>query len=454
MAIRSLVPILLMLPLCSLQAQMYFDQGRQISGTDSVAFANSNALAVNPAYLGHSRKLPLDFRFLQFGFNSHSDALNRYYVNRLTFSDGNIDEEQKDEIQAFTPVNFDFDTRVSMEWLGMSYNNPTFGGLSVDLYEEVNGTLFLDRALTQLFLEGLDADWLQGQQDSIVSLPVSTRGSQMFYQHLRTLQMGYGRKLVAVDGLEIYGGMEVSRVWGIGYLDVAFQGTVFEGVSAFSRFYDINYGDLSAFGENLKTKVLSSAASGWSTSFGFSVNAFEGWNVGIALLDIGELNWDFRTSSAESNTVQIESNIEEGIESFDFELEADYLYDVFGFSPSDGFTTTFDTRWRFNILGRLTDDLSVSADIVLPTKDKRYTSKQSMILALNYAPSFYGIAGIYINAGALYHENYGWRMPFGLAGQLFNRSQISISTNDLITLFQNKTNPLSSISVATLGLQF
>ena len=249
MLFRPLHTFLILFISTSISAQMYFDQGRQISGTDSVHFANSNALIVNPAYLGHSRKLPLDIRLLQVGFNAHSDALDRYYVNRLTFSNEDIAEEDKQEILEFAPERLDLDSRASIEWLGVSFNTPSLGGLSVSVHEEANGTMYLDEALTELFLEGLEAEWLEGQGDSTVVLPASVDGSEMYYQHLRTVQIGYGRSIVSMDGFELFGGVKIARVWGMGYLDVSFRENIFHGQSSFSRFYNINYGDLEDFGD-------------------------------------------------------------------------------------------------------------------------------------------------------------------------------------------------------------
>ncbi len=442
--------------IASLRAQVFYDQGKQISGSDSIVYGNSNALSANPAFLGVSGKTAFDIRLLQVGFSSHSEALDKVFVNRFTFSDGQLDTTSKAELAQLVQLDeLDFDMRTKATWLGFTLVSPTLGGLSVEVSDEVESNLLLGETLTELALFGLNAEWLSGKQDTMVDIPSSANGSEIYFNHYRSLKIAYGRQLLGWDGFRLYGGVQLSRLFGIGHLDLQFAEGRVVGQSSFSRFYDINYGNTATLGEELGTKLLHNAGSGWAWGFGLHLSINETLSASLSLQGLGSLTYDYETASLDAAQLQAVSNIEDGIESYEFNLETDYLYDVFGLREGSSFEYKLPGRARANLFYTPSRSFTLSGDFVFPVtgNDVRFSTPVSALVGLRYRPSIMGTRLITLSSGLFYHELFGLRLPLGVAGAFAGNSLVSISTNDIVSLLSGETNPLSSLTIMSLGLR-
>ena len=429
-------------------AQIYYDQGRQISGSDSIAYIGSTGQSINPSYPAISGR-SFNFGFLQGGISTHSEVLDNLYLQQFTLSNDSITQNDRDAIRELVPESLDFQARLDVKWLNMSFNLPKLMAFSAELSESVQSDLFLDEQMTNLFLDGLNASWLPKNASS-ADLS-GTQGSRIYYNHTRTLKLGLSRRIVDQDSLKIFAGANISRVWGLGHLDMIIDQNRIKGQSSFSEFYDINYGSLDAFRDNLSKKLLSSSGTGWIYDIGVSLQLHQRFDFGVAVLDMGFLEWDDQTSASDTDAIALNESIENGVSSFAFQDESNYLYDALGFEVGPSFRTEANTRLRLNTLYRIDEKFSTSIDWLIPLREIEGLSYHSFILGMRYRP---GLIPVNFSSGVFYHSDFGLRVPFGLGIDVLGTGIVSISTNDIISLVSGNTNPVSSLSVVIAGVRF
>jgi len=445
---RCVLVIAALLTVSTLQSQVYYDQGRQISGADSIAYIGSTGQSINPSYPAISGR-SFSVGLLQGGFSTHSEVLDNLYLQRFTLSNDTISQIDRDAIKSLVPETLDFEARLDAKWLNLSFNLPKWLAFSAELSESVQGDFFLDREMTDLFLDGLNASWLPTNE--MTADLSNTQGSRIYYNHTRTLKVGLSRRIIDKDSLKIYGGVNVSRVWGLGHLNMSIDQNRIVGQSSFSTFYDINYGSLDEFKDDLSKKLFSSSGTGWVYDLGLSLQLNQRIDFGIAVLDLGHLEWDKQTVVSDTDAIVLNQSIENGIKSFALQKESNYLYDALGFKPGPRFRSEANTRLRLNTLYRYNENFSTSIDWLLPLKEVEGLSYHSFILGMRYRPD---LIDINISSGLFYHSEFGLRVPFGLGYEVLGKGLVSISTNDIISLVSGNSNPLSSLSIVVAGVRF
>lgn len=445
---RYLLVFAILHTVSTLRSQVYYDQGRQISGADSIAYIGSTGQSINPSYPAISGR-SFTFGFLQGGISTHSEVLDDLYLQRFTLSNDTISQSDRDAIKSLVPETLDFQARLDVKWFNLSFNLPKLLAFSAELSESVQSDLFLDEQMTDLFIDGLGASWLPTNK-ATADLS-NTQGSRIYYNHSRTLKLGLSRRIVDQDSMKIFAGINLSRVWGLGHLNMSIDQDRITGQSSFSGFYDINYGSLDEFKDDLNKKLLSSSGTGWIYDLGVSLRLNQRIDLGLAVLDIGYLEWAKQTAISDTDAIVLNQSIENGIKSFALQEESNYLYDALGFEPGPSFRSEANTRLRLNALYRYNESFSTSIDWLLPLKKIEGLSYHSFILGMRYRPD---LLDVNISSGLFYHSEFGLRIPFGLGVDVVGKGLVSVSTNDIISLVSGNTNPLSSLSIVVTGLRF
>lgn len=439
----------------SVVGQIFYDGGRQISGSDSIANGNPNALFINPAFLGQVSGKHFTGQILQAGFNGYSDFLNRNEVSAFTFSSDSIETGEKfDWLQIVEEQPIDFDLDVIMTWISGSFASPTFGGLAISITDRINGNFLLGREMTDLLLNGTDADWLStADTGERIALPTSLNGDELVYRHIRELQTGYGRRIIQIGESAIYGGISFSYLWGIGFMKLQSSNGMVSGASAFSRLYDISYGSLGGnFGE-LTQQILDHSGTGYSLGLGASIVIDKTLMIGASVRNLGNLTWTKQLVTTETDSLYVHPNIKDGIGTFKWSKETDLIYDAFNFSAASQIQEELAPVYRINALWKARRDLVLSSDIMYLVHDPQLSeSSINIMIGASYRP-FFGLVNV--STAVLYNSTFGFRWPLGIAGNFGqNNTIVSISTNDVITLLRNKENPLSSLTIATLTQRF
>lgn len=453
---RCLLFLLFIGSILPAKGQIYYDRGRQISGQDSIAFANPNSLNINPAYLGHASRKYNTFQVLQLGFNAHSDFLNRNELNDATFSNDSVPTDLKERWSMLSGGQpFDLSTDITAIWISASLSGPKLGGLSFTIGDYVTGNLLLDSTMLELFLLGRGATWVSDAPDgSVVPIPANGTKDRLFYQHTRQLRAGYGRKVLSAEKFTLYAGAQATYVLGIGYLNVGQENGQIIGTSTFSDAYNLDYGELNKDYKAISQRLLSTAGNGLTYGAGLSLDLAGNWNFAVAVQDIGSIRWTGKVAEANTDSVLINPSVGNGIETFGFAKESALLYDAFRFGEGEQFTVMSPATVRLNALWRAKPSLTLSLDVLTPLNPDLPGSMPgpNVIAGVGYRP-FMGL--MQITSGILFNPDYGFRWPVGVSGNFGEGNTIiSISTNDMFTLWRNRSNPMSSLSIATLQQRF
>lgn len=436
-------------------AQIYMLDGRQISGTDSIAFGNANAAQINPSGLGQVKSSNFSIQLLQLGFDIYSEALTRSLSGQFVFSKDPINSKDKiDFLEILNDQPFDISTRIDLNWLSLYFGTPDLGGFSLGISDNIYGKGLLTGNQFAFLINGREelgdySDW------SRIHYPTTWNGSFLSFMHLRTIDIGYGRKLFTAGNASLYAGIKYSRIFGIGLLDHTIEDGMFLGSSSFSSFYDITFDDLREPESLLKQKLLSNSGLGQNISAGLSLGIGSEFNFGIAIMDWGHIEWVRNVYKSIGDNLDLsDQDLQSGVNKFQLGEELDFLFKAFRYQP-DPETIEYDTRARIRVNGyyKPSSNISFSVDFLSDLKSSEfYDNETSFVLGFDWQvlPRF---SFLRVHSGLLYHSIYGLRCPLGASFQIGEKFKlISISTNDIISLFINGINPLTSFTISTVNL--
>ena len=139
-----------------LNAQLYYDNGRQICCGDSVLSGKYRALGINPAHLGRTGRIQRSGGFLQIGGSLYGQGLDLGELLDATFSDEVLSDTLKQGILGRTnPMeNFEYEARLSVNWASFSYATEKLGGIAVGVQDRVNNTGLLPNDMISLLALG------------------------------------------------------------------------------------------------------------------------------------------------------------------------------------------------------------------------------------------------------------------------------------------------------------
>lgn len=436
----------------SLWGQMYYDDGRLIYAGDSTVQGSYQALGINPANLGRVQSFRMGGGVLQFGGNFHSEGLNLTQLVSLGFSDRAFDGTLRDQLlqqNAAPSETFGVDGNFDMNWGAYSVAGPQLGGIAVSLQDRVAGSASIPNPFFGVLLQGQDADALQGvpNPDSLRSLGDGTRAN---FSHIRSLRVGYGRKLITLldSGITLYAGATFQRLWGIGYYQADIEAGRFTSLAAFSDAYRINYNNVNLQDPNDQRRLLSSSGRGWALDLGVSADIGDKINVGLAVIDMGSLTWDDNLVAAEADFDAILDSLQTSlINSYGLNQEVGNIYDLVEESAGESFRTALNTQVRMDASYRVSRRIVLGADLVIPFRNgsERVVDRDAGVLT---ATASWTIIPRVVNfgTGLIYSPSFGYRWPAGLTVG-FGRAALSITTADFLT-FLTSRDPLASLSVA------
>lgn len=442
-------------------AQLYYYQGRQIDGGDSLLYGGSAAVGINPGFLGLVGSEVRSANFLQLGGSFFSPELTLGSLTDLTFTDDTVDQDFRDEVVGTLIGDevFTYTGAVDLNWLSASFAGPKFGGVALSLRDQVDMRGILPAALAELMLLGREAPAFRGA-GSPAGLYGVGDGTELYYSHLRQATLAYGRTLVRCEGLTLSAGLSVGYVWGIGYFRTLVAGEAVRSVSAFSDFYDeIDYGDLETAVDDAPRRLLASAGGG--PLFGFGAVATLGGRLEVAasVSDLGTIRWRDNTLVADGPFTDFVDSLGGGIvESFAFSEELSGAYESLGFAQGGDFDTPLNALLRLNASWQAAQGLRLSGDAAIALRDDspEVINRRPTTIAgdLRYSVSVLGQVDFALSAGVLYAETIGARLPVGFSVSGPAGSRVSVAVPDLITYLGVDRAPYAGLSVSVVGVQF
>ena len=450
---KTLLTLACLWTLC-VQAQFYYDDGRQLCGDDSIVTGNYNALGINPADIARCDRSKVSIGLLQIGGSFYTNVMKLNELLDFTFSDDNIGEQFKDHViqKAKEVGDFKFDSRIEINWLAFSISSPKWGGIAVNLQDRMQGKAQVPSDMVALLLEGEDSDVYKNSGAS--QLFRAANGTDIFYNHIRELNVGYGCNLVNTDALALYGGITLKRLWGIGHFNADVRDVAVMSSASFSEFYDFDFkGGIGS--PAFRRKLGDASGKGWGFDVGLGLVLGKKWHIGLSLLDMGQLTWDESVNTVEADFTSLVDSLDKGwVDDYLFRDVAATFYNRVEVEEGGSIKTPMNSHMRFNTGFRAGSRLSLNADITIPVNTEatellnvqQGTYAAGMSLAV--LPKF-----LHLNLGGYYTEEVGARLPVGIMFNIGGVNMLSISTTDLLTFISDR-EPLASLSVATVNLGF
>ena len=442
------------------------------------------AIGINPSNLGWSPKFSgkhVAFSFLEGGTSIYTDALTKkdLWASMLGFGNEKFTHEQK--LQAASEfASKDLAFNVDMSLFSLSVKTEKAGGFAFGVrdrmqwYSKLNQTaaelMFLGRRapyfdsfvltngdtltnLSSITVDSLDAAGAIENGLNLVPSPFSEvlNGTKMTFNWFREFNFSYGIEVYSNENVSLYVGAGVKYLQGLALIDINSNDTEFNAISALSPVFNIDYGQAAQQHPSFTTQdgwFPKGVGSGMGFDAGISAIFNESIRVGLAVNDIGALNW--KTNVFKATDAPLRDLGSAGFDNYNIIAEAQKIYGADGIMEWDGEVARkvkLPTVARAGISYWASDKFEVGADFVLPLNDVS-GNYESLLwgLGVDFKPAPWVTLATGFSGGG----NYDFNIPFGVTFNVGNGAwEFGVASRDMVTFFaQNR--PTLSLSMGFL----
>lgn len=442
-------------------SQSLLSYGGGSFGAGTTLFRDYQAAEINPANLGifEQDDAHLTFAFLDMSGLVHSDALPKsILVPSILHGKKLTPEEKKETAELFAEDGLSFDNEIMP--FGAALQIPKVGGFSFTYKEKLSGDAVLNPAFADLVFNGLNSQYI----DSVISkipgyligvpdtaLPFSEyfNGSSLQFSWTRNLNISYGRKIVDVAGLIIYGGVGVNFLSGNAITDISYDNNTATGFAAFSPIFGIDYANITDPNVGL-SHDLSPVGKGFAVDFGGTVSFEDRIFAGISVTNLGSMKWN-------GNLVSLNDGIMDSIVNFVGVDAADIYSDLksllnagglFNWTPESEIKQTLPSQLRIGGAIVLSKKLELGLDIIQPFNKNPGSVQNTMVEGIvNFSP----IKAIKISSGFIGGGTVNVDIPLGVAFSFTPEQawQLSVGTNDIVSII-TQDKPTISLSISLM----
>jgi len=440
------------------------------AGYSTSYLTDYQCLGVNPANLGWTRNNhTMNLGFFEFSGSIYAEPLTRsQIVNDMFNSNFKLDAAGKlDAAQSFT------DTRIisqgSVMGIGFSYQDEKIGGFAFNIRERFMWHSILnDNGSSYLFLgwndpyfdeyEIEDGDTIAGMSSNPGMAADIYKGTDNHMLLYREYNFGYGRKVLDKEDFNLYVGVGIKYVVGYGMTQYYQKSSgELQGYSALSPVFDVE------FDEPTPSQIDGTGYQKTGNGFGFDIGATfeykEKLKVGLAVNDIGSINWNGNVYSANNTSVwKIETA---GMDNYNIFEQGELI--VTDNRPGDpNFWTglgekkfSLPTNFRGGASYRFDKMIEVGADIYVPLGEKVPGVFEAPVFGVGakYDPANW----VQLSLGVVSGGKFGTNVPFGVlfypVKKETNTWEIGFSVRDMTSFFKNR-NPTVSMAFGFLRFSF
>jgi hypothetical protein len=484
---RILFPALLVLASAPVLAQtdmsVFSTTGRAAATTFVTDY---QAIGINPANLGWAGRWPKKKVFVGFAeasVSAYSQAFTRADLRASLL--GNLTHLTYDQKMAAAKdiANTDFTLNFDAMSFGAAYRTDAFGGLGFQIRDRAQWYSTLNPLTSDLLFLGSTSSYfdhvvlangdtlqntggfsqatidqiIQGiRQNDPLTLSTLLEGTRISFNWYREYNMSYGRSIVHNDGLDLYAGIGVKYLAGIGIIDVSSGGNgKLTAFSALSPFFDLDYGSAS-----LSTNAMTvnngifpkPVGNGYGLDLGLSAIIKEKWKVGASVTNIGSITWKGNVYTA--NDALLTDLSSSGIDTYNILDGIDQFVSEDGALQWQGETsrtTPLAANMRLGagmLLGRFAE---LGIDLVLPLNDEPGSYNKPV---LGFGGDLRPVQWLQLSAGVITGGDYDTKMPVGIT---FNVAQgtweFGLASRDAVTFFSDHA-PSVSICEGFLRFRF
>lgn len=425
------------------------------------------SLGVNPANLGRSTGVKVDFTIMEAGVGVSSQTATRSVFNKFIFETEKkfaSDDERKEVVKAFTGKSaINMDGAVTL--LGVSFYHPTAGGFALNTRYRMVGQADLGRDAADLLFRGNNADVIASHRvDKKYPLAsVALKDTRIQMSTVQEINFGYGREIYKGEGIELYGGIGIKYLRGIGILDLSVNDGKLSAYGALSPVYEAVYpqtliNDAANFNykEKKGSAYFPSVGNGLGYDLGLAATIAGKVRLSASIVDLGKMTWS--GNSLEMVDTQIkpvsDGNYKNGPITYNlwktmklFQASGDSTTSPFAtYKPGGKREVKLPTRVRFGVGGNLSEKFAVGFDAQMPFDNKIPGSYKSALLGvgLDYKP----IHWLQLSSGFTGGGGFGFGLPLGIA-VVRNTYEMGFGTRNVLG-WVGEENPYLSMAFGFL----
>ena len=433
---------------------------------------NPANLAWEPAYEGRT----IAIGFVEGSYSLHSQALTRQVLRR-EFTSGNdfTWEDKRSAAREFADAGLQLNADVML--FGAAFTSETLGGFGFQVHDRAQWSSRFNPFASELIFEGFGSDYfdllvlasgdtipnIEGMsEDSLALVAIGLAsdpqllsnlfdGTHVSFNWYREYNLSYGRALVRNEGLQLFAGVGLKHLVGIGIIDIRAKDGEFDAFSSLSHDFDIDRGD-GISRRTGSTTLPKAVGRGWGVDIGLSAIISDRYKLGASITNLGSINWSGDSYSATNGLLEaIQSN---GLDSYNFFSGIDEFVSSSGlleWKPDVSRRIPLPTNFRFGAGMIVNEKIEVGADLVAPLNDEPG----------NFESAVFGLGGhvlplpwVRLSAGLSFGGGYGTKVPMGItfiAGR--GTWEAGVASRDAFTFFVAE-EPTLSLALGFLRFRF
>jgi hypothetical protein len=410
------------------------------------------AIGVNPGNLGRSTSI-VAFSIGEGGVRASSQALTRttlqHFVNYAATEELTM-EARRNLAKAFTNDNV-LNLGADINTFALSVNLPKIGGFAFSNRQRALGHVAFNKNLAEMIFLGQDAPIFEEYgPGSTVFISKVFEGTEVKASWVNEWNMSYGRKIIDLPLINIYGGAGYRYIQGMALYEFSSKAGKVKAYSASSPILDINYEKFindPQFSHKAADGLLSPVGRGHGFDVGFSAEIVKIVKLGVSVTDIGKMSWTENLLKAHDKGFKLPT--EEEAEKYDYNdpvaIARTIIDSALVFSPVNELTTDLPTRLRAGIGIKLGSRVEAGIDYVRALNNAPGNISEDFIgFGIDVKPlSFIRLStGVSTGAG----DKINLPVGFAIVAPFY---EFGISTRDITAPF-TENNPGASVAMGFL----
>lgn len=427
------------------------------AGYSITSLSDYQCLGINPANLGWSRDgHSWHLSFFELGSSVYAEPLSKEQVRKdlfggdaAEFPDFDQDPQVRMEaIEKFTHARLLGTASINL--FGISFQDEDIGGFAFSVRSRLHWNSKLNKTASRfLFLGYNDTTYfeiLTDEDGEYGEAKVPERISDLYNpSHLEHIWyneyiLGYGRNILMRENFSWYGGFALKYLQGYGmvYIDIDTDSEAI-GYQALSPVYKVNY-EGNPTPSELRGDGLKTAGTGFGIDLGMSFIIHQKIKVGLAVNDIGSINWD--ANVYEGRDPDLETIRSNGIDSYNIFSEAGNVIsensNIGVWNGLEELRIDLPTNLRIGASYRFNNRWEAGTDFYYSLNDDVPGAYREPVFALGtkYEP----VKWVQFSAGYVTGGQFKWALPMGITFSPINnrdtRWEIGIATRDIASLFK------------------
>jgi len=455
-------------------------------GVSSTFVTDYHALGINPANLGwrayEDKKVTMGTT--ETSFSLYSDVLTRETLRTSLLNvarNKNVDHISREEALGYAEdfAKSDFIFNLDNNLFGIAYQGDVFGGIAFSIRTRATWNSNFNVNFSDIAFNGIQSAYFDSlsyfngadtvmiantgnlSPDSLLNVvaghaSVPLNVSELFNDsHIRLswnreFHLGYGRRIINLldDRIQLFGGIGVRYIQGIGYMDFGVKDSKLQLVSAFSPGFNIDYGlaalsNPSAIIQNAQGFFRSPVGEGWGFDIGVNATILKKLHFAASVTNVGQMTYNGNVYEAVDTALVTfdrtglsDLNIAETVPDL---IEESGLIKIKGL---ESYTVSLPGTFRMGGSIDLGEIAHLGVDMVAPFNDVPGSFNQFA----------WGIGGdiklfkrVVLMAGYTGGAGYDNQVPIGINFVLNEGSfEAGISSRDAITFFKENQPTISS----------